>query len=89
MFSQAFVCPLGFGGGSAYTGGLPRGSASGGWGSVSGGSAWGSASKEGLPRRLGGSSPRGKGGLHPVGLDRPPPRTRKVGGRHPTGMLSF
>ena len=29
------------------------------------------------------------GGLHPEGLCRPPPAgTRKVGGMHPTGMLS-
>ena len=65
------------------------GSPSGGAGVYLGDLPGGSSSKEGLPRGLGGSSPRGKGGLHPVGLDRPPPELEKWAGRHPTGMLSF
>ena len=41
---------------------------------------------------MGGLHPVGglptRGCLHRGGLGRPPPRTRKTGGMHPTGMLS-
>ena len=39
----------------------------------------------------GGSASEGpclQGGLHPGGLGRPPPQTRKAGGMHPTVMFS-
>ena len=69
MFSWVFVCPRGRGLSTGW--GLPRGSASGGWGSASGG--WGSASR--------GEESASKGSWAE------PPGTGKAGCTHPTGML--